>query len=110
LRIAAQQRIQPVFRLARAAPEQRAAAARANLAGLSPRLARAMMARLSRDRAALDALARRMRSAGPEETLQRGYAIVTDARGALVRAASVAAGASVTTWVENIGCDVEVAT
>ena len=96
-------------RLARAAPEQRAAAARANLAGLSPRLARAMTARLSRDRAALDALARRMRSAGPEETLQRGYAIVTDARGALVRAASVAAGASIAIRVADgaLGARVE---
>ena len=101
-------------RLARAAPAQRAAAARATLAGLAPwlsralgtriardraalaglapRLSRELATRLARDQAALTALARRMRSAGPEETLQRGYAIVTDARGALVRAAGARTG------------------
>ncbi|MFM2165469.1 MAG: Exodeoxyribonuclease 7 large subunit [Planctomycetota bacterium] len=66
-------------------PSARAAAARTALAGLRPRLSRAVDLRLERARRDLLNLERRLRSAGPEETLQRGYAIVTRPDGALVR-------------------------
>ena len=53
-----------------------------------PRLSRAMAQRLSAARTETVNLERRLRSAGPEETLARGYAIVTDESGALVRSVS----------------------
>ena len=46
---------------------------------------RAVAQRLASSRTEISYLERRLRSAGPEETLARGYAIVTDDKGALVR-------------------------
>ena len=81
-------------RLARNAPAARAAAARAALVAFRPRLSRAMQTQLAHARLAVANLERRLRSAGPEETLNRGYAIVTGADGALVRSvANAPAGA-----------------
>ncbi len=77
-------------RLASNAPAARAAAARASLAALRPRLLRASAQRIVRERGAIANLERRLRSAGPEETLQRGYAIVTSADGTLVRSMAAA--------------------
>jgi exodeoxyribonuclease VII large subunit len=72
----------------------RAAAARAALVAFRPRLSRAMQTQLAHARLAVANLERRLRSAGPEETLHRGYAIVTGADGALVRSvANAPAGA-----------------
>jgi exodeoxyribonuclease VII large subunit len=78
-------------RLAAVTPAARAATARARLAGLAPRLARAIDARARRMRLELDTFDRRLRSAGPEETIRRGYAVVTDARGAVVRSVGAVA-------------------
>ncbi len=75
-------------RLAEQAPSARAAAARAAIDALGPRLERAMRARLGVERSELLNLERRLRSAGPEETLARGYSIVTTASGGLVRSIS----------------------
>lgn len=72
-------------RLAQQAPSARAAAARTAIDALGPRLERAMRARLGVERSELLNLERRLRSAGPEETLARGYSIVTTASGGLVR-------------------------
>lgn len=82
-------------RLVTHSPAARAAAARADLASLRPRLSRAVVARLAGERRELQNLERRLRSAGPEETLGRGYAIVTAADGSLVRTvASAPSGAT----------------
>ena len=75
-------------RLARQSPVARVAAAVARLEAMRPRLSRAMAQRLSAARTETVNLERRLRSAGPEETLARGYAIVTDESGALVRSVS----------------------
>jgi len=72
-------------RLAAQAPSARAAAARAAVAGFGPRMERAVRGRLSAERVSLLNLEKRLRSAGPEETLARGYSIVTTSAGALVR-------------------------
>lgn len=72
-------------RLAAVTPASRAALARARLAALAPRLARAVEARGGRLRLELDSLDRRLRSAGPEETIRRGYAVVLDRDGKVVR-------------------------
>jgi len=77
-------------RLVGNAPSARAAAARAALASLGPRLARALAQSLANAHRDTVNLERRLRSAGPEETLQRGYAIVTRPDGTLVRAAAAA--------------------
>ena len=89
-------------RLVANSPAARAAAARAELAALRPRLARALSARLTGDRRELVNLERRLRSAGPEETLSRGYAIVTDPAGALVRSVAAApAGAQLSVQLSD---------
>jgi len=72
-------------RLSANAPASRAAAARTHLAALGPRLSRAIAGNLGNAARDLKNLERRLRSAGPEETLQRGYAIVTAPDGTLVR-------------------------
>ena len=77
-------------RLAARSPAARAAAARAQLSSLGPRLSRAVGQSLATSRRDLVNLERRLRSAGPEETLNRGYAIVTAADGTLVRTVSSA--------------------
>jgi exodeoxyribonuclease VII large subunit len=71
-------------------PAARAAAARAALAALRPRLARAIANALGQSRRDTINLERRLRSAGPAETLSRGYAIVTTADGSLLRSIAVA--------------------
>ena len=80
--------------LLRNSPSARAAAARAHLLTLAPRLHRATTQRMTREHTALSNLERRLRSAGPDETLQRGYAIVTTSTGALVRGVAAANNAS----------------
>ena len=72
-------------RLLAQTPAARAAGARATLAVLRPRMHRALTQLLSTRRLALDTLAHRLHCAGPESTLQRGYSIVTDASGTLIR-------------------------
>jgi len=77
-------------RLVANAPASRAAAARAHLATLGPRLSRAIAGNLGNAARDLRNLERRLRSAGPEETLQRGYAIATAPDGTLVRSVAAA--------------------
>jgi len=80
-------------RLRRVSPASRASAARASLDALGPRLSRAVLQRLAAESTTLAHLGRRLRSAGPEETIRRGYAVVTDANGQLVRTVGgIAAG------------------
>ncbi len=55
---------------------------------LADRLRRAMDARLDRQRHALELLSTRLTAISPQQTLERGYAIVLDADGALVQDAS----------------------
>jgi hypothetical protein len=77
-------------RLARQSPAARVAGALARVDALRPRLARAVAQRLASSRTEISYLERRLRSAGPEETLARGYAIVTAADGSLVRSVAAA--------------------
>lgn len=72
-------------RLRRNSPHARASAARATLGALGPRLSRAMRQRLRMDSAMVDGFGARLLTAGPEQTIRRGYAVVTDADGRLVR-------------------------
>lgn len=72
-------------RLLMQTPAARAASARASLSVLRPRLHRALLQGLGARTLALDTLAHRLHCAGPEITLARGYSIVTDAQGTLVR-------------------------
>jgi exodeoxyribonuclease VII large subunit len=55
---------------------------------LGDRLPRPVAARLARDRAAVDGAAATLAALGPWATLERGYAIVRDASGTIVRDAS----------------------
>ncbi|MFN9077588.1 MAG: exodeoxyribonuclease VII large subunit [bacterium] len=91
-------------RLVRQSPAARVAGALARVDALRPRLARAVAQRLASSRTEVSYLERRLRSAGPEETLARGYAILTDEKGALVRSVSAAgarAGARMTVQVAD---------
>ncbi len=78
-------------RLVAHAPAARAAAARASLASLRPRLDRAVRGLFVDRSRELANLERRLRSAGPEETLRRGYAIATAPDGSIVRSVAAAA-------------------
>ena len=60
-------------------------AARAQLAGLQHRAALGIAAQLGQKRDALTALAAQLELLNPQRTLERGYAIVTDAKGAVLR-------------------------
>jgi exodeoxyribonuclease VII large subunit len=72
-------------RLHARSPAVRLGQARASLEAIGPRLSRAFATSIALRRTALGALESRLRASGPEETLARGYAIVTDADGGLVR-------------------------
>jgi len=72
-------------RLQARSPAVRLGQARASLETIRPRLRRAFATSIALRRSALAALESRLRASGPEETLARGYAIVTDAKGGLVR-------------------------
>jgi exodeoxyribonuclease VII large subunit len=67
-------------------PELRAA--RTDLAQQQRRLQGALAQQLGRRRHALDALSAQLELLNPQRTLERGYAIVTDARGQVLRAPS----------------------
>ncbi|MGV7210580.1 exodeoxyribonuclease VII large subunit [Oxalobacteraceae bacterium A2-2] len=71
-------------RLAARRPD--AAPLRARVQDLRHRGARAVAQQLGQRRDALAALAAQLELLNPQRTLERGYAIVTDARGAIVRA------------------------
>jgi exodeoxyribonuclease VII large subunit len=72
----------------RAACRLDAAPLRAQMLMLAQRSSASMKATATHRRAALDALAAQLALLNPQRTLARGYAIVTDARGAIVRAPS----------------------
>jgi exodeoxyribonuclease VII large subunit len=61
-------------------------AARAQLAGLRHRAALSIATQLGQRRDALSALAAQLELLNPQRTLERGYAIVTDAKGTVLRA------------------------
>jgi len=65
-----------------------AAPARAALDSLRHRAATGMARQLHRQRDALSALAAQLELLNPQRTLERGYAIVTDGKGAVLRAPS----------------------
>jgi exodeoxyribonuclease VII large subunit len=69
------------------------AADRTRLQRLSDRLPTTVTARLAHDRAALGAASATLGALGPWATLERGYAVVRDGRGAIVRDASTLAAA-----------------
>jgi exodeoxyribonuclease VII large subunit len=71
-------------RMAAHKPDMRAA--RSALAGLRHRAAISVGTQLGRQRHALAALSSQLELLNPQRTLERGYAIVTDAKGAIVRA------------------------
>lgn len=70
-------------RVAACAPDT--AAARSALAGLRHRAAIGMARSLQQRRAALAALSTQLELLNPQRTLERGYAIVTDAQGVVLR-------------------------
>ncbi|WP_338758359.1 exodeoxyribonuclease VII large subunit [Massilia sp. METH4] len=70
-------------RLAAQRPDTRAV--RAHLAALQHRCAVNIAACVRREREALGALAAQLELLNPQRTLERGYAIVTDSRGAILR-------------------------
>jgi exodeoxyribonuclease VII large subunit len=61
-------------------------AARSALAGLRHRAGISVATQLGRRRHALAALSSQLELLNPQRTLERGYAIVTDDKGAIVRA------------------------
>ncbi|MDI9403460.1 MAG: exodeoxyribonuclease VII large subunit, partial [Limnohabitans sp.] len=88
--------------LAQHSPAARAALARASIAAMRPRLARAVAQLFAREHAALVNLERRLRSSGPQETLARGYAILTTSSGELVRSIrTVTPGTSIVAQVAD---------
>ena len=67
---------------------------RASLATTRDRLSTSQDRRLERERARIDGAARQLRTLGPGATLDRGYAIATDAAGHVLRSASATHPAS----------------
>ena len=79
-------------------PRQRIALAWHNFAARQARLERTLERTIDARRARMDGLAARLRSLSPLAVLERGYALVTDAEGKLIRsAARVTAGEIVKT-------------
>ncbi len=70
-------------RLAAQRPDTRAA--RAHLGALQHRCAVDMASRVRREREALGALAAQLEMLNPQRTLERGYAIIADSKGAILR-------------------------
>jgi exodeoxyribonuclease VII large subunit len=73
------------------AMERHLASSRSGLEQLGDRLPRPLVSRLARDHAALDGAAATLAALGPWATLERGYAIVRDATGGIVRDAAALA-------------------
>jgi len=74
-------------------PQRRLAGLRERLLALQPRPQAAMVRALQRDALRLRALARSLEAVSPLATVSRGYALVTDANGAVVRStAQVSSG------------------
>jgi exodeoxyribonuclease VII large subunit len=67
--------------------QQRLDHERLRLNGLSERLRRALKTRLDRDQRQCEALGDRLAAIDPRAVLRRGYALVRDASGAIVRSA-----------------------
>jgi exodeoxyribonuclease VII large subunit len=83
-------------------PRQRLAHARVHLADFRARLDRCLERLLQSSAASLNALDARLHSLSPLAVLNRGYALVLSAEGALVRStAQIAAGDHVTTRVAD---------
>lgn len=84
-------------RLITRSPQRRVEQARRRLQAVTPRLSRAQRRRLDDDRRRWLALHQRLLTLGPDQTLQRGYAIITDTESGRVvtRASDVTAGAVV---------------
>jgi exodeoxyribonuclease VII large subunit len=83
-------------------PQARLASSRQRIDELLARASAALRARLALERAHVQGAAGRLALLGPEPTLARGYAIVRDARGALVRVlADVAPGARVQVQLQD---------
>ena len=73
-------------RLGAQRPDTRAA--RAHLAALQHRCTVNVAGRVQREREALGALAAQLELLNPQRTLERGYAIITDSKGAILRSPS----------------------
>ena len=85
-------------------------AARSLLEGLRHRAGIGMARQLHRRRDALAALSSKLELLNPQRTLERGYAIVTDAQGAIVRApAQLAPHTTLTLKLAEGGARVEIA-
>jgi len=83
-------------------PRQRLSQARQQIADRAARLYRGVERRLSAERARLTALDARLRSLSPLAVLDRGYALVLDEHGALIRSAKkVKSGDSITTRLSD---------
>ena len=76
-------------------PRQRIALARHNFAAGQAMLQRILERTLDTRRARLDGLEARLRSLSPLAVLERGYALVTDAEGKLIRSAAQVTAAEV---------------
>lgn len=72
-------------------PQRQLAQRQRELAPLHRRLIRASQQQLQQRRQRLDSLQQQLRTLGPEQTLNRGYAIVSDAQGKVVREAGALA-------------------
>lgn len=85
-------------RLTASSPRNRAAMATSRIEAAAHRLHRAMTTRLERHRTLVEHAARRLRSVGPEQVLDRGYSLTLDPEGRPVRDASrLETGVTVTT-------------
>ncbi len=84
--------------------------ARSDIASQQRRLGSALQHQLARRRHALDALASQLELLNPQRTLERGYAIVTDAAGHVLRAPSeIKAGQPLTVRLAEGSAEVGVA-
>jgi exodeoxyribonuclease VII large subunit len=72
-------------RLRQASPDRATASRSQRVTAVEQRLLRALKDRLARRRLALEAAAARLHTVSPLATLSRGYAIVTDEQGAVLR-------------------------
>ncbi len=95
-------------RIAAQRPDTRPA--RAHLAALQHRCAVNIGSRVRREREALGALAAQLEMLNPQRTLERGYAIVTDAKGAILRSpAQLKPRSTLTVRLADGSANVEVA-
>ncbi|MFZ5755316.1 MAG: exodeoxyribonuclease VII large subunit [Pseudomonadota bacterium] len=99
-----------VRRLRLAAPDRTLPQVRQDVSDLQERLARALRATLARQQQQLESRAARLNTVSPLATLSRGYAIVRDERGRVVKdARRIPVGAAVTARVADgtLACRVE---